>query len=143
MPSMLHQRITAHKNAHRDRKLQRALRQRDSATTSILKSLAIVVGVPFLLAVLAILVPLSCLRWRDQRRMRQLDRDLGHAHDEIVAYRHALTQALRSSVRDVMSRPATALQSHANRPGTALNRVSRAVGARNGRVHPAGQRLCF
>ena len=45
MPSMLHQRITAHKNAHRDRKLQRALRQRDSATTSILKSLAIVVGV--------------------------------------------------------------------------------------------------
>ena len=45
MPSMLHQRITAHKNAHRDRKLQRALAQRDSATTSILKSLAIVVGV--------------------------------------------------------------------------------------------------
>ena len=98
--------------------------------------LAIVVGVPFLLAVVAILVPLTCLRWRDQRRLRQLDRDLGHAHDEILEYRQALTQALRSTVRDAISRPATALQMNANRPGTALNRLSRAVG-NSGRVHPS------
>ena len=97
--------------------------------------LAIVVGVPFLLAVVAILVPLTCLRWRDQRRMRQLDRDLGRAHHEILEYRHALTQALRSTVRDAISRPTTALQSNANRPGTALNRLARAVGG-NGRIHP-------
>jgi len=103
--------------------------------------LAIVVGVPFLLAVVVILVPLTCLRWRDRRRMRVLDRELGDAHTEIAEYRAALTQALRSTVRDAISRPATALQHGGRRPGTALSRLTRAANSRNGRVHPAGGRV--
>ena len=98
--------------------------------------LAIVVGVPFLLAVVAILLPLTCLRWRDRRRMRQMDRDLGRAHNEILEYRSALTQALRSTVRDAISR-------QSSRPGTALNRIGRVVGGNGraqGRVHPADSR---
>ena len=72
--------------------------------------LALVSGAPFLLAVLVILVPLGCLRWRDQRIMRQLDRELGNAQSTIREYQSELTQALRSTARDTLARPATALR---------------------------------
>lgn len=97
--------------------------------------LAIVVGVPFLLAVVVILVPLTCLRWRDKRRMRHLDKELGRAHDEIAEYRTALTHAMRSTVRDAISRPATALQNSVHRPS--LSRKSSRVHPANIQVQPA------
>ena len=93
--------------------------------------LAIVVGVPFFLAILVTIVPLTCLRWRDQRRMRQLDKEVGRAQDEILEYRVALTKALRSTVRDAIARPATALQN-------ASRAVSRSGSRRGGRVAPEG-----
>ena len=46
--------------------------------------LAVTVGVPFLLAFLLVLLPLTCLRCRDQRRMKRLDKQLGLAHNEII-----------------------------------------------------------
>lgn len=98
--------------------------------------LAIVVGIPFLLAVLLILVPLSCLRYRDARIMKQLDRELGSAHTTIQQYQQELNKALRSTARDVVNRPATAFRNNANRPGTALNRITNKLGGRSGRINP-------
>ena len=99
--------------------------------------LGIVVGVPFLLAVLVILVPLTCLRWRDRRRQRELLRELGRADTEILEYRSALNEALRATVRGAISRPVSALHNNRNRPGTALNRISRAVSSN--RIHPVDE----
>ena len=95
--------------------------------------LAIVVGVPFLICVIVILVPLSCLRWRDQRIMRQLDRELGSAQSTIRAYQSELNSALRSTARDALARPATSLLG--NRPATALHSMRHMLG-RSNRVQP-------
>ena len=90
--------------------------------------LAIVVGVPFLLAVFVILVPLTCLRCRDRRRMRKLHQELGSAQSEILEYRNALTvQMMRDTVSGAVARPATALRNLAARGGS----------SRHNRVHPA------
>ena len=88
--------------------------------------LAMVTGVPFLLAVLLILLPLNCLRWRDQRRLRQLDSALGDAQMEINEYQRTV-HLLRANVRDAV-RPMTA----------ALGRQA-TFSSRQGqrRVHPA------
>lgn len=106
--------------------------------------LAIVGGVPFALATVLILMPLTCLRQRERRRMRHLDSALGTAHDQITEYRNALdtVQMMRSTVREAVSRPATALREQANRPGTALNRIANAAGrarptSRQVHPHPA------
>ena len=95
--------------------------------------LAIVVGVPFLFAILAVLLPLTLLRWRDQRRMRRLDKELGHARNEVLEYRAKLTEAMSLAVKEraraALHRPATAMAHSASTPGTALNRISRAAEA--------------
>ena len=81
--------------------------------------LAIVAGVPFLLAVVLILVPLTCLRCREQRRMAQLDRDLGDANLEIQDYKQTV-QLMRQTVREAVRPMTAALQRQAsNRPSTA------------------------
>ena len=110
--------------------------------------LAVVVGVPFLICVVAILLPLTCLRWRDRRRMRRLDRQLGHAHNSIRQYRVKLKEAMEEAVREraraAMARPASAVSLQINKPGSALLRLRQASSRivsnvrqrSNYRVHP-------
>lgn len=94
--------------------------------------LAIVVGVPVLFAVLFVLLPLTCLRWRDQRRMKRLDKQLGLARNEIVLYREKLEEAeaailrgLKDKAKAALQGPSQALRESAATPGTALHRLSR------------------
>jgi len=100
--------------------------------------LAVVVGVPFLFASLLILLPLTCLRWRDQRRMKQLTLAVGTAQEEIQQYQQTVAM-LRSAVRDSVRPMTAALRNRLpERPGTASLR--RAVSSR--RVAPVEARTC-
>jgi hypothetical protein len=101
--------------------------------------LALTTGIPFVLAVVLILVPLICLRVRDRRHMKKLTRQLSGAQLEIDEYQKAVQTLLQKAVRDSV-RPVTAAMSRgqrnareAARPGTAA--LYRAVSGR--KVHPA------
>ena len=72
--------------------------------------LALVTSAPFLLSVFAILLPLTCLRWRDRRRIKRLGKELGDAEAQVRAYKNELKKALRGAVADAVERPATALR---------------------------------
>ena len=106
--------------------------------------LSMTVGVPFLLAALLVLTPLSCLRYRDQKRMRQLTRAVGTANEEIKQYQQTV-QTLRTAVAESV-RPMTAALQHrlpnGVRPPTAnLRRAVRGEtrrGQRSAKVDPSG-----
>jgi hypothetical protein len=91
--------------------------------------LAIIGGVPFLLSALLVLLPLTCLRWRDQRRVRQLSKELGSAQGQILRYQQQLNSALRTTAREALSRPGTALMGAVRLPNPRGGRAQ---------VHPAG-----
>ena len=102
--------------------------------------LAVVVGVPFGLACVAILVPLTCLRWRDQRHMRQLTLAVGTAQQQIWHHQQTI-DTLRSTARDAVRPMTAAFQrqiSSVVRPATAsMRRGSVAGGRSGGRVAPS------
>ena len=98
--------------------------------------LAIVTGVPFLLAVAVVLLPLTCLRWRDRRRIKRLEKQVTQSDAQVRAYQNELHKALRATAMDALQRPGTALRDAIQRPGTALrNSLGR---GKNPRVAPAG-----
>jgi len=72
--------------------------------------LVTVVGVPFVIAVVLILLPLSCLRCRERRKMRELNIDLSLAIHDLSKTKQALTAArLREAVRQGLRTPPSAL----------------------------------
>ena len=98
--------------------------------------LALVSGAPFLIAVALVLLPLTCVRWRDKRRMKKLDQQLGNARNVILEYRAKIEEAEKAIIRErvmgVFKRggnAAAAIKKNANTPGTALNLVSTAATA--------------
>ena len=81
--------------------------------------LAITTGVPFLGIVLLILTPLTCLRCRDQRRLKRKDK-------QIADYRTRLDEALKEAAKKRLIAPVQErLHANANRPGTALHKISK------------------
>ena len=79
--------------------------------------LALVVGVPFLLAMVTILLPLAYLRRRDQKRIHRLG-------TEIAEYRAHLAEALQASVREgaraALRRPSIAVSAALHRRSTVM-----------------------
>jgi hypothetical protein len=85
---------------------------------------------------LAILVPLTCLRWRDQRHMRQLTLAVGTAQQQIWHHQQTI-DTLRSTARDAVRPMTAAFQrqiSSVVRPATASMRRGSVAG---GRVAPS------
>ena len=79
--------------------------------------LACVAGVPFTVAALLILVPLTCMRWRDQKRVRKIESELQTTKTDSDHWRSEATVArLRAAVRAKLKTP---------RPGVAAPQPSR------------------
>lgn len=92
--------------------------------------LALVAGVPFFLAVLLIMLPLSWLRYRDQERLRRLEQGYEGASKAADKWKaeatvQLLRQAARTSIAEAISRPVTALLGGRSRPTSRSSVVPR------------------
>jgi len=88
--------------------------------------LVLVVGVPFVAAVLLILLPLSCLRCRERRKLRELNLDLTSAIADLSQAKQQLSAAtLREAVHRGMRSP------HGGTPSSTRNLMRQLTGSRD------------
>ena len=101
--------------------------------------LASVVGLPLFIALLLVLLPLSCLRWRDARRIKSLTRDVEEAGSAMINLRRTFAAgATSSNLSTNVFRPLSRGISHMGLLGSALRPSPRGAtsSTRSNRVGP-------
>ena len=101
--------------------------------------LASVVGLPLFIALLLVLLPLSCLRWRDARRIKSLTRDVEEAGSAMINLRRTFAAgATSSNLSTNVFRPLSRGISHMGFLGSALRPSPRGAtsSTRSNRVGP-------
>ena len=102
--------------------------------------LASVVGLPLFIALLLVLLPLSCLRWRDARRIKSLTEDVEEAGSAMRSMRRTFAAGATSSTLSTnLFRPLSRGISHMGSLGSSLRPSPRGTSTsftRSNRVAP-------